>query len=71
MGAAGGVRPAVEMGQGYAPFVRRIEIENFDMVKEAVEAEADIIMLDNMTHEEIKMQWNILQEAWPGIFLQI
>lgn len=56
IGAAGGVKQAVEMAKAYAPFVRKIEIEveNMDMVKEAVEAKADIIMLDNMTHEEIK-----------------
>ena len=56
IGAAGSVKKAVEMAKAYAPFVRKIEIEveNFDMVKEAVEAKADIIMLDNMTHEEIK-----------------
>ena len=56
IGAAGGVKQAVEMARAYAPFVRKIEIEveNMDMVKEAVEAKADIIMLDNMTHEEIK-----------------
>ena len=41
------------MAKEYAPFVRKIEVEveSFDMVKEAVEAGADIIMLDNMTHE--------------------
>lgn len=56
IGAAGSVRKAVEMAKEYAPFVRKIEVEveDFDMVKEAVEAGADIIMLDNMTHEEIK-----------------
>lgn len=56
IGAAGGVKKAVEMAKAYAPFVRKIEVEveNFEMVKEAVEAGADIIMLDNMTHEEIK-----------------
>ena len=50
------MKQAVEMARAYAPFVRKIEIEveNMDMVKEAVEAKADIIMLDNMTHEEIK-----------------
>lgn len=49
--AAGGVRQAVEAARAYAPFVRRIEVEaeNLDMVREAVEAGADIIMLDNMT----------------------
>ena len=56
IGAAGSVKKAVEMAKAYAPFVRKIEIEveNLDMVKEAVEAGADIIMLDNMTHEELK-----------------
>lgn len=54
--AAGGVKNAIEMAKEYAPFVRKIEIEteNLDMVKEAVEAGADIIMLDNMTPEEMK-----------------
>lgn len=56
IGAAGGVKKAVEMAKAYAPFVRKIEVEveTFDMVVEAVEAGADIIMLDNMSHEEIK-----------------
>lgn len=56
IGAAGSVKKAIEMAKAYAPFVRKIEVEveNLDMVKEAVEAKADIIMLDNMTHEEIK-----------------
>lgn len=49
--AAGGVKQAVEAAKAYAPFVRKIEVEveNLDMVKEAVEAGTDIIMLDNMT----------------------
>ena len=56
IGAAGGVKEAVSMAKAYAPFVRKIEVEveTFDMVKEAVEACADIIMLDNMSHEEMK-----------------
>lgn len=56
IGAAGGVAQAIKMAKEYAPFVRKIEVEveNLDMVKEAVEAGADIIMLDNMTHEQIK-----------------
>ena len=56
IGAAGSVTKAVEMAKEYAPFVRKIEIEaeNLDMVKEAVEAGADIIMLDNMTPEMMK-----------------
>ena len=53
--AAGGVRQAVEAAKAYAPFVRKIEVEveNMDMVREAVEAGADIIMLDNMSHEQM------------------
>ncbi len=56
IGAAGGVKEAVKMAKEYAPFVRKIEVEveTLDMVKEAVEAGADIIMLDNMTDEEMK-----------------
>lgn len=56
IGAAGSVRKAVEMAKEYAPFVRKIEIEteNLEMVKEAVEAGADIIMLDNMTPKVMK-----------------
>ncbi len=52
IGAAGGVREAIEAARAYAPFVRRIEVETetLDMVREAVEAGADIIMLDNMDH---------------------
>lgn len=53
IGAAGGVREAITMAKEYAPFVRKIEVEveNLDMVREAVEAGADIIMLDNMSPE--------------------
>lgn len=53
IGAAGSVANAVKMAQEYAPFVRKIEVEveTLDQVKEAVEAGADIIMLDNMTPE--------------------
>lgn len=56
IGAAGGVKEAIAMAKAYAPFVRKIEVEveTVDMVKEAVEAGADIIMLDNMTHDEMK-----------------
>lgn len=56
IGAAGGVAQAVRMAKEYAPFVRKIEIEveNLDMVREAVEAGADIIMLDNMSPEEMR-----------------
>lgn len=53
--AAGGVKEAIAAARAYAPFVRRIEVEteNLDMVRDAVEAGADIIMLDNMTAEEM------------------
>ena len=56
IGAAGGVKKAIEMAKEYAPFVRKIEVEveNLDMLKEALEAGADIIMLDNMTPEMMK-----------------
>lgn len=55
IGAAGSVGEAVRMAREYAPFVRKIEIEveNLQMVREAVDAGADIIMLDNMTPEEM------------------
>lgn len=56
IGAAGSVAKAIKMAKEYAPFVRKIEIEveNLEMVKEAVEAGADIIMLDNMTPDEMR-----------------
>ena len=56
IGAAGGVKEAVLMAKEYAPFVRKIEIEveNLDMLKEALEAGADIVMLDNMSVEDMK-----------------
>ncbi|WP_297236998.1 carboxylating nicotinate-nucleotide diphosphorylase [uncultured Faecalicoccus sp.] len=54
--AAGGIANAVKMAKEYASFVRKIEVEveNMEMVKEAVEAQADIIMLDNMSIEQMK-----------------
>ena len=57
IGAAGGVKEAVAMAKEYAPFVRKIEIEveNLDMLKEALEAGADIIMLDNMSVADMRM----------------
>lgn len=56
IGAAGSVKNAVKMAKEYAPFVRKIEIEveNLQMLKEALEAGADIIMLDNMSVEDMK-----------------
>ena len=56
IGAAGSVAKAVQMAKEYAPFVRKIEVEveTLDMVKEAVAAGADIIMLDNMTVDQMR-----------------
>lgn len=56
IGAAGGVKEAVKMAKEYAPFVRKIEVEveNLQMLEEALEAGADIIMLDNMSVEDMK-----------------
>lgn len=56
IGAAGGVKEAITMAKEYAPFVRKIEVEceTVEMVKEALKAGADIIMLDNMGVEEMK-----------------
>ena len=56
IGAAGSISNAVRMAKEYAPFVRKIEVEveTLDQVKEAVEAGADIIMLDNMTTEQMR-----------------
>lgn len=70
--AAGSVTKAVEMAKAYAPFVRKIEVEveNLDMVAEAVEAGADIIMLDNMDNETmmkaVKMIGNKAQTECSG-----
>lgn len=62
IGAAGGVRQAIEMAKAYAPFVRKIEVEveTLDMVREAVDAGAHIIMLDNMSHEQMAEALNII-----------
>ena len=56
IGAAGSIIKAIKMAKAYAPFVRKIEIEveNLDMLKEALDAGADIIMLDNMSVEDMK-----------------
>ncbi len=60
--AAGGVKEAIEAAKAYAPFVRKIEVEteNLAMVKEAADAGADIIMLDNMTPDEMKKAIEII-----------
>lgn len=56
IGAAGSVTKAIEMAKAYAPFVRKIEIEteNLEQVKEALDAGADIIMLDNMDNDTMR-----------------
>ena len=56
IGAAGGVKEAIQAAKDYAPFVRKIEVEveTLEQVGEAVEAGADIIMLDNMDHETMR-----------------
>lgn len=60
--AAGSVKKAIELAKAYAPFVRKIEVEteNLDMVQEAVDAGADIIMLDNMSHDMMKQAVKII-----------
>ncbi len=62
IGAAGSIRKAIEMAKAYAPFVRKIEIETetLEQVKEAVEAGADIIMLDNMDVDTMKKAVEII-----------
>lgn len=64
IGAAGSVTAAVKMAQEYAPFVRKIEVEveNLEMVKEAVEARADIIMLDNMSAKMMREAVRIIDK---------
>ena len=56
IGAAGSIKNATQMAKAYAPFVRKIEIEveTLEQVKEAVDAGADIIMLDNMTPDTMR-----------------
>ncbi|MGN0524284.1 MAG: carboxylating nicotinate-nucleotide diphosphorylase [Eubacterium sp.] len=62
IGAAGSVTKAVQMAKAYAPFVRKIEVETetLEQVKEAVEAGADIIMLDNMDNDTMKKAIEII-----------
>ena len=64
IGAAGSVTKAIQMAKAYAPFVRKIEIEveTLEQVKEAVEAGADIIMLDNMTPEVMKQAVELIDD---------
>ena len=62
IGAAGSVTKAVLMAKEYAPFVRKIEVEveTLEMVKEAVAAGADIIMLDNMDNATMRKALEII-----------
>lgn len=62
IGAAGGVKEAVTMAKAYAPFVRKIEVETetLEQVQEAVDADADIIMLDNMDHDTMQQAIDII-----------
>lgn len=62
IGAAGSVTKAIQMAKAYAPFVRKIEIETetLDQVQEAVDAGADIIMLDNMDTATMKQALQII-----------
>lgn len=62
IGVAGGVKEAINLAKEYAPFVRKIEVEveTLDMVKDAVEAGADIIMLDNMDHDTMAEAMRII-----------
>jgi len=62
IGAAGSVTKAILMAKEYAPFVRKIEVEveTLDMVKEAVAAGADIIMLDNMDNDTMRRALEII-----------
>lgn len=62
IGAAGSVKAAIKAAKEYAPFVRKIEVEveTLEMVKEAVQAGADIIMLDNMDHDTMKQALDII-----------
>lgn len=62
IGAAGGVKEAINLAKEYAPFVRKIEVEveTLDMVKDAVEAGADIIMLDNMDYDTMAEAMRII-----------
>lgn len=62
IGAAGSITNAIQMAKAYAPFVRKIEIEveTLEQVKEAVDAGADIIMLDNMTPDTMRQSVELI-----------
>ncbi len=73
IGAAGGVAKAIRMAKDYAPFVRKIEVEveSLEMVREAVGAGADIIMLDNMDTELMKKAVEIIRSSAQKIEIEV
>ena len=76
IGAAGSVAKAVEMAKEYAPFVRKIEVEveNLDMVREAVDAGADIIMPVSYTHLDVykrQVKWFVRSCFYAPFFIHI
>ena len=64
IGAAGSIAEAVKRARNYSPFIRKIEVEveNLEMLKEALDAGADIIMLDNMDLETMKEAIKIIDK---------
>jgi nicotinate-nucleotide pyrophosphorylase (carboxylating) len=70
---AGGVRRAVEMARQSAPHLMKIEVEvtNRAQLNEAIAARADVIMLDNMTVEEIKSSVALIREQSPGVLIEV
>ena len=61
--AAGGVAKAVAAARAYAPFVRKIEVETIEQVREAVAAGADIVMLDNMDLDSMREAIRVIDGA--------
>ena len=64
IGAAGGIAQAIARARAYAPFVRKIEVETetLEMVQQALDAGADIIMLDNMDDETMKKAIHMIDD---------
>lgn len=62
--AAGSIKEAIERARSYSPFIKKVEVEteNLEMVKEAVDNKADIIMLDNMSIDQIKKAIKIIDK---------
>lgn len=63
IGAAGSIAEAVRLAREYAPFVRKVEVEveNLQMLQEALDAGADIIMLDNMSDDDMRKAVKMVQ----------